>query len=59
MIYSGSEFFSWIADPDPTRVLGEEVASHYHVGDCVTNSKGEKIVPEKIKKLIKIFSNKR
>ena len=29
--------------------LDEGVASHYHVGDCVTTSKDDKIVPEKIK----------
>ena len=50
-------FYFWIADPDPTRVKG--LASHYHVGDCVTTSKDDKIVPEKIKNLIKIFNNKR
>ena len=38
---------------------GEGVASHYHVGDCVTTSKDDKIVPEKIKNLVKIFINKR
>ena len=40
-------------------MLGEGVASHYHVGDCVTTSKDDKSVPEKIKKLIKDFSIKR
>ena len=35
----------------------EGVASHYHGGDCVTTSKDDKIVTEKIKNLIKIFSN--
>ena len=35
------------------------MASHYHVGDCVTTRKDDKIVPEKIKNLIKIFSKKR
>ena len=37
-------FYFWIAYPDPTR------ASHYHVGDCVTTSKDDKIEPEKNKK---------
>ena len=46
MIYSGSD-------------SGEGVASHYHAGDCVITSKDDKIVPEKINNLFKIFSNKR
>ena len=56
----------FIPDPDPNFLFldsrsdyGEGVASHFHVGDCVTTSKDGKIVPERIKDLIKIFSNKR
>ena len=57
----------FIPDPDPNfffelriRIrLGFLNSYHNHVGDCVTTSNDDKIVPENIKKLIKIFSNKR
>ena len=46
-IYSGSEFFIF-----GLRIrirLGFLNSYHYHVGDSVTASKGNKIVPEKLK----------
>ena len=56
----GSEFFLFSdCGSGSGSDYGEGVASHYHVGVCVTTSKEDKIVPEKIKNLLKIFSNKR
>ena len=49
-----------LPDPDPNFFLDCGSGSDQDpVGDCVTTSKDDKIVPEKIKNLIKIFSNKR
>ena len=50
-------FYFWIADPDPTRVKAEGVASHYHVfGFCHHQQRWQNCA---WKNLINIFSNKR
>ena len=49
-------FDFWIADPDPTRVKGWRVIIMLVIAS--PPAKTTKILPEKIKNLIKIFSNK-
>ena len=49
MIYPDANFYFWIADPDPTRVA---------VVIASPPAKTTKLCLKKIKKRIKIFSNK-